>query len=209
MIKTLKLPVVKDDLQHHAVGCYTAESEIKKGNRNSEAALITAEKVAAIGSVAWGSHYPKAEFTSAWQRVLFLQFHDSLAGTSVPEHSQAAREGFGYATDIARHATYLSVQKLEWQVASEDPSSQYLLIFNPHAWEVNGNIEYDFNWDSRNTSRVEDEQGNSLAASVDSRLNRSRKPQKACCQYNAATFWLPADTTAQRRNCTCNKSGQC
>ena len=161
--KSLNLPVVKDDLQHHSVGCYTAESEIKKGNRNSEAALVTAEKITAIGSIAWGSGYPKAEFTSAWQRVLFLQFHDSLAGTSLPEHSQSAREGFGYALDTAHKATYIAVQKLEWKVPAEDPSSQYLLIFNPHAWEVSGNIEYDFNWgNTSKPSRVEDSQGNSL-----------------------------------------------
>jgi alpha-mannosidase len=159
----MNLPVVKDDLQHHAVGCYTAESEIKKGNRHSEAALIIAEKIAAIGSVAWGARYPKQELTSAWQRVLFLQFHDSMAGSSLYDHSQSAREGYGYALDIARQATYMAVQKLEWQVPSEDPSSQYLVVFNPHAWEVRGNLEYDFNWnEASNLSRVEDEQGRSL-----------------------------------------------
>lgn len=161
--KTLNLPIVKDDLQHHAVGCYTAGSEIKKGNRISEAALVTAEKVTAIGSVAWGFSYPKRELTSAWQRILFLQFHDSLAGTSLFEHSQAAREGFGYALDIAHQATYMAIQKLEWQVPAEDPASQYLLVFNPHAWEVCANVEYDFNWaTTRKSSRVEDEMGNSL-----------------------------------------------
>lgn len=160
--KTLNLPVVKDDLQHHSVGCYTAESGIKKGNRQSEAALVIAEKIAAIGSSAWGANYPKKELTSAWERVLFLQFHDSLAGTSLPEHYQSAREGHGYALDIANQATYMSVQKLEFQIPAEDPSSQYLVVFNPHAWEVSGNIEYDFNRNTRNTSRVEDEKGNSL-----------------------------------------------
>ncbi|MFA5819852.1 MAG: glycoside hydrolase family 38 C-terminal domain-containing protein [Bacteroidales bacterium] len=161
--KNMNLPVVKDDLQHHAVGCYTAESEIKKGNRHSEAALVVAEKIAAIGSAAWGSNYPKRELTSAWQRVLFLQFHDSMAGTSLYEHSQAAREGYGYALDIAHQATYMSVQKLEWQVPAEDPASQYLVVFNPHAWEVRGNIDYDFNWGTMNkSSHVEDEHGNSL-----------------------------------------------
>lgn len=161
--KKLKLPVVKDDLQHHAVGCYTAESEIKKGNRQSEAALVTAEKISAIGSAAWGSNYPKRDFTTAWQRVLFLQFHDSLAGTSLYDHSQTAREGYGYALDIAHQATYMSVQKLEWQIPAEDPASQYLVVFNPHAWEVNGIVEYDFNWGtSHKSSRVEDESGKPL-----------------------------------------------
>lgn len=162
-VKEMNLPVVKDDLQHHAVGCYTAESEIKKGNRQSEASLITAEKISAIGSTAWGAVYPKKELTDAWQRVLFLQFHDSLAGTSLFEHSQTAREGYGYALDIAHQATYMAVQKLEWKVPAEDSTSQYLLVFNPHAWEVRGNIEYDFNWGTNHkSSRVEDEQGNSI-----------------------------------------------
>jgi alpha-mannosidase len=161
--KTASIPVVRDDLQHHAVGCYTAESGIKKGNRQSEAALVTAEKIAAIGSKAWGADYPMKELTTGWQRVLFLQFHDSLAGTSLFEHSQTAREGYGYALDTAHHTANMALHKLEWQVPAEDPSSQYLLLFNPHAWEVTGNIEYDLNWGTNHiSSRVENEQGNSL-----------------------------------------------
>lgn len=160
--KSLNLPVVKDDLQYHAVGCYTAGSDIKKGNRQSETALIIAERIASIGSAAWGANYPKNEFTSAWQRILFLQFHDSLAGTSLPEHYQFAAEGYGYAMDTAHRATYLALQKLEKQVPAEDPDSQYLLVFNPHAWEVSGNIEYDFYWTMSNKSHVEDSKGNSL-----------------------------------------------
>lgn len=160
--KNLSLPVIKDDLQHHAVGCYTAEAEIKKANRLSETALVTAEKISALGSVIWDYKYPKEDFTSAWKRVLFLQFHDSLAGTSVPEHSATAREGYGHALDIAHQAIYTAVQKLEWSIASEDPASQYLLVFNPHAWETKANLEYDLNWDVRNPSQAEDEKGNLL-----------------------------------------------
>src|SRR5437868_8350976 len=43
-----QLTTVQDDFQHHSVGCYTAVSSIKKGNRMAEAALVTAEKVAAV-----------------------------------------------------------------------------------------------------------------------------------------------------------------
>ncbi len=159
---SLNLPVIKDDLQHHAVGCYTAEADIKKYNRLSETALVTAEKISALGSVIWDYKYPKDDFTSAWKRVLFLQFHDSLAGTSVPEHSATAREGYGHALDTAHQAIFTAVQKLEWQVASEDPASQYLLAFNPHAWEIKANLEYDLNRDTRNFSQAEDEKSNLL-----------------------------------------------
>jgi alpha-mannosidase len=157
----LNLPVVSDDLQHHAVGCYTAESAIKKWNRQAEAALVTAEKLASITSAVLGSVYPKDDLTAAWKKVLFLQFHDSLAGTSLPEHSPAAGEGYGHALDVAHSTAYTSLQKLEWQVASEDPASQYLMVFNPHAWEITSNLEYDLNI-IQNSTCVEDEKGNSL-----------------------------------------------
>ena len=160
--QNLNLPVVRDDLQHHAVGCYSAESEIKKNNRLAEAALVTAEKIAATGSMIWNARYPAEEFTKAWKQVLFLQFHDSLAGSSLAAHSQDAREGHNYALNIAHTSTALAVQKLEWQIAAEDSDSEYLVVFNPHAWDVNANIEYDI--DHKPLPLVTDDRGRSLPA---------------------------------------------
>jgi alpha-mannosidase len=135
-----QLPVVKDDLQHHAPGCYTADSAIKRNNRLAEAALTAAEKIAATGSVFWQVRYPAEQLAGAWEKILFLQFHDSMAGTSLVSHYRYAKHGYGHALDVAEDITYLTVQKLEWQVAAEDPEAQYLLLFNPHAWEYRGLI---------------------------------------------------------------------
>jgi alpha-mannosidase len=162
--KTLKLPVVKDDLQFHAVGCFSADAEIKKNNRLSEFALVTAEKISAIGAVIWGANYPKEKFTDAWKQVLLLQFHDSLAGTSVLEHSQDAREGHNYALNMANTATAMAIQKLEWQIASDDPESEYVVAFNPHAWEVKTNVEYDLN--NKPNPLVTNERGETLPAQI-------------------------------------------
>ncbi|MDR2765804.1 MAG: twin-arginine translocation signal domain-containing protein [Tannerella sp.] len=160
--KGLNLPTVKDDLQHHAVGCYSAESAIKKNNRLSEAALVTAEKIATVGAVIWKAHYPKERFTDAWKQILFLQFHDSLAGSSLAVHSKDALEGHQYALNIAHTAAALAIQKLEWQIPSEDPESEYLVAFNPHAWEVTANMEYDLNHIP--SPQVTDDRGQSLPA---------------------------------------------
>ena len=158
------LPTVADDLQHHSVGCYTAQSQVKKLNRAAEQALATAEKIAAVGSLAWGAAYPKAEFTTAWQRVLFLQFHDSMAGTALPEHYQTTvPQGYGYALDTANRAMYLAAQKLAWDVPTTDPDSKYLVIFNPHAWETVANIEYDIAFPPEAPLVVEDETGKVVA----------------------------------------------
>jgi alpha-mannosidase len=160
--KSLRLPVVRDELQHHSVGCYTAESEIKKGNRTAETALITAEKITASGNVIWGCQCPRDEFTAAWKRIMLMQFHDSLAGTSLPEHSVTAREAYGRAADIAGQAMYMAVQGLAWQVPADDPDYQYIFVFNPHPWEINGNIEYDLSMDQDKTTTAEDEKGNRI-----------------------------------------------
>jgi alpha-mannosidase len=156
------IPVVDGDMQHHSVGCYTAGSDLKKLNRSTEAALVTAEKIAAIGNAAWGATYPKDEFTSAWKRVLLLQFHDSLGATTLPSYFDSERNGYGRAQDIATDAMYLAAQKLAWQVPTVDPDSKYLVVFNPHAWTTKLRIEYDFGWDPKKPTVLEDERGNPI-----------------------------------------------
>lgn len=158
------LPTVTGDLQHHSVGCYTAESQMKKWNRTSEIELLSAEKLAAIGSLVWGAAYPKEEFAAAWKRVLFLQFHDSLAGTALPEHYEtAAPEGYGFAGNIAAQSLYKAGQRLAWQIPASDPDCQYLVIFNLQPWATTAHVEYDLQWKRGAPARVEDESGKALA----------------------------------------------
>ncbi len=161
-----KLPagiqVYSGDLQHHSVGTYTGGSAIKKLNRSTEAALQTAEKFSAIGAMAWGAPYPKNDFATAWKRVLLLQFHDSMAATTLPDHEDTARDGYGRARDIATDALYASVQRLAWQVPTTDPDSKYIVVFNPHAWPAKLKIEYDMGWDEGTPTRVEDEAGRAV-----------------------------------------------
>ncbi len=151
----LELPVVHDDLQIHAVGCYTAQSEIKKNNRTAETLLVTGEKLATLASVIADQAYPQAELTAAWEKVLFEQFHDILAGSSLPEAYTAAREAHGYAMEVANHALYQSAHQIAWQVPTEDPQSEYLVVFNPHAWNATLDVEYDLNWPPRAGRAVE------------------------------------------------------
>ena len=142
----LDLPVVQSDLEHHAVGCYTANSEIKKNNRTAEILLMTGEKFAALGAVEAGLPYPKSEFTAAWKKVLFQQFHDIMSGTALPEHYPVARDAHGYAVNVANHALYRAAEKLAWEIPTTDPDSNYLVVFNPHAWSATLSAEYDLGW---------------------------------------------------------------
>jgi len=158
---TAGLPEVEGELQHHAPGCYSAYSEIKQLNRKAELALATAEKLTAVGSAAWDAGCPKEQFTQSWEHVLFNQFHDGLAGTSLPEQYVYAREAYGHALATAERALYLAVQKLAWQVPTVDENSDYYMVFNPHAWPAVLPIEQEFKFKNF-PSRLEDEKGETI-----------------------------------------------
>jgi len=165
--KLPNLPTVADELQHVAVGCYTAEAEVKKNNRAAEAALATGEKMAVLGSLLAGFKYPATDFAASWKKVLLMQFHDSLAGSAAPEQYDVARRAYGSALDAADQAINLAAEKIAWQIPTTDPNSGYLVVFNPHAWDAKLNVEYDLGFSAENNgqfpnSLLEDERGNPI-----------------------------------------------
>jgi alpha-mannosidase len=116
-----------------------------------------------------GFDYPRADFTSAWKKVLFMQFHDSMAGTALPEQYVVSKHAYGYALEVANQAINRAAQKIAWQIPTPDPASEYLVVFNPHAWDALLNVEYDLGWGSdykpgpQGNTVLEDDRGNHIA----------------------------------------------
>lgn len=138
------LPIVREDLQHHARGCYAAHSGVKRWNRQAEHSLLTAEKMATLAERLLGVPYPQVEFERAWKNVLFNQFHDSLAGTSLESDYEAARNTYGEALAIAERATNTALQALAWQIDTPtEPRCLPLLVFNPHAFPNRSAVEFE------------------------------------------------------------------
>lgn len=98
---TGELPVVGGDLLHHASGCYSAHSGVKRWNRQAENKLLTAEKWSTVAHLLYNGRDRRKELTDAWKKVLFNQFHDILAGTSIIEAYDDARQDYGYAMSVA------------------------------------------------------------------------------------------------------------
>lgn len=141
LAKEPTLPVVHDELQHHASGCYAAHSGIKRWNRRAENLLVTAEKFAAIAAWTTGQPYPN-ELDRAWKNVLFNQFHDILAGTSLQVCYEDARDFYGEASCIASRGLNLAIQSLAWNIHVEQQAGVIpIVVFNPHAWESRVNVE--------------------------------------------------------------------
>ena len=126
-------PVVTGDLQYHSRGCFTSLSRVKWYNRRSEMALMTAERLATLlerlGMLVW----PDARTAEAWSKVLFNQFHDILAGTSLQRAYEDLYAWYEEALATAREATSTALEALALRVetgAAQEP----VLVVNPLPW---------------------------------------------------------------------------
>jgi alpha-mannosidase len=161
--KGLPFPVVHDDLQHHASGCYSVHSGIKKWNREAENALLKAEKFSAIANWTTKQKYPISEYDRAWKNVLFNQFHDILAGTSLEEAYDDARDMHGEAMSIASRGLNYAVQSLSWRIdIEEEEGMKPIVVFNPHSWESEVNVELEVGG-LKESDILVDEAGNQVA----------------------------------------------
>lgn len=144
LTQELPIPVIHEDLQHHASGCYAAHSGVKRWNRRAEHLLLAAEKWASIADWTTGQPYPN-DFAQAWKNVLFNQFHDILAGTSIEAAYEDARDMYGEAMAIASRALNYAIQSLAWQIQIPyEEDTQPIVVFNPHAWASKVNVELEF-----------------------------------------------------------------
>ena len=97
----IDLPVWKDDLQHHASGCYSATSLVKQLNRKVEQSLYFAEAFDTAAAKQFGLAPATEKLRKAWEDVAFNQFHDIMCGCSIMEAYDDVRDTMGHARTIA------------------------------------------------------------------------------------------------------------
>src|SRR5829696_3324375 len=140
-----ELPVVTGDLQHHAVGCYSAHSGIKTWMRRAESDLATAEAWASVAATVAGRAYPHEDLDRAWKHVLFNQFHDTLGGTAIEPAYQDARDQLGEASSTAARVQNVAIQSLSQLIdVPADPGVVPIVVFNPLPWPVRASIELEY-----------------------------------------------------------------
>ncbi|MFJ9085403.1 alpha-mannosidase [Streptomyces sp. NPDC102384] len=139
------VPVHAGELQHHGPGCYSAHSGIKAWNRRAENDLQRAEKWASVAAAVAGEMYPVEKLTEAWKLVLFNQFHDILAGTSIRSAYDDARDDYGrarsIAADVFNRATQAIARRIDIPLAD---GTVPVVVFNPHPWELEQDVEVEF-----------------------------------------------------------------
>lgn len=78
-----QLPVLEGERNFVFTGCYTSQSEIKKGNFVAENMLCGSEALCTFAHSAANAPYDRRGFEEAWRKVLFNQFYDILPGSGV------------------------------------------------------------------------------------------------------------------------------
>ena len=120
---------------------YASQARVKQGNRQCENLLLTAEKFGTIGTFFQRKpSYPRVDFSEAWQKVLFNQFHDILPGTSSGRVFDDAEADHQWALTEGRA---LLEQGLECIAARVDTRGDAipLLVFNPTSWTRTDAVE--------------------------------------------------------------------
>lgn len=158
------LPTIQGELQHHARGCYSAESSIKKGNRKCEENLIAAERLCLMANRLTGAKYPAKKLKKAWKNVLFNQFHDIMGGCCVKTAYQDASYLHGEAMSITEQEINVAMQNIAWHIDTLQgeilPSYKYdlhnkgqwaiwehevlgtpVVVFNIHPWPVRQTVQ--------------------------------------------------------------------
>ncbi len=158
-VSDTKMPVVKEDLKHHSSGCYSANSRIKFENRRSECELISAETFDTLAGIIVDGSFHNKDFKEAWQRVMFNQFHDIIAGCSIKEAYFDAYNAYGYARQKAQELENLALQKIAGKIKTTDflkadqsemrnrlwcreGEGSPMVVFNPHPFGVKENVSF-------------------------------------------------------------------
>jgi alpha-mannosidase len=133
------LPVIRDEMQYHAIGCYSVLSEVKRANNRTEQQLMFAEKMLAVtGRDELGEN--AGALRAGWKKLLTNQFHDSLGGCSIPEAYPKILAAYGWAQETANQMSVTLFQRLAARVATFKEGST-VIVWNPHPWELSETIE--------------------------------------------------------------------
>lgn len=145
---SLELPVVKDELQYHARGCYSALSWVKKNNRELEYLLLTGEKLSVLGSYLKNIPYPREKLSVSWKNFLFTQFHDILAGTCIKEAYEDVKAIYGSVKNTLNEIITFSIQNIGKEINTQGEGLP-IIVFNPTSFERKVPIEIEIPWKNR------------------------------------------------------------
>lgn len=171
-----QIPEYRGELQNHASGCYSANSEIKRLNRRAESVLGESETLCSLSQALTSFHSDHSALKKAWQTLLFNQFHDILCGCSIEPAMNDAYAFVGGAIGEGLKQGMSAMQKISWNIDTskgvtvlhkegkgdfweQDDLGTPLVVFNPLAHSVRVPVKLAPAYDC---ASVTDEYGNAI-----------------------------------------------
>jgi alpha-mannosidase len=168
----ISIPTWNDELylEFHR-GVYTTQAKHKLAMRNSEEETLNAEKYAslawALGDRGEDDKYPNYEFTDAWEKITFNDFHDLAAGSGIGVIYRDAQRDFATVRRETSEISDVSLKTLAAQVNTSGAKGVPVLIWNPLAWVRSGPVTIDVQVpDAVSGVSVVDEKGKVLPSEV-------------------------------------------
>lgn len=94
---------------------YTTQAKVKKYNRLAENAVRECEILCTIATRETGFQYPYEAMERIWKRILFLQFHDILPGSSIKRVYDEAYSEYPFLLEELHTISTRAVEALGWQ----------------------------------------------------------------------------------------------
>ena len=182
--KGIELPVVREELQQHAIGCYTSMHHIKQLHRRGEETLKQARRLA--------ERCPKSlppgaeeELADCAKTLLFNEFHDLMGGCSIKSAMDNTISELGGVWTSARNLAATILRREAHRTLKPDPE-QRAVFCNVSGKDFNGFVEFEpwlgYRKDRRPTVEIIDENGRTLeyqqlfGEAGDVRVNRYTLP---------------------------------
>jgi alpha-mannosidase len=89
-----------------------------------------------------GKTYPAEQYAEAWWKVLFCQFHDMMAGSSLYSDYQDVRDSVGYACEVAQTTKIETLEAMAKRVDLSAVKESAIFLFNPLPWKRKALVEY-------------------------------------------------------------------
>ena len=120
-------------------GTYTTQAKNKKFNRRAEHLLQATETVSLTAQQLLGMPYEESALYDAWQKVLLLQFHDIIPGSSIREVYEDSDKTYGEVFDTTTSIRDARIAAIAKAVDTKGG----LWVYNPAPFAFSGLVEAD------------------------------------------------------------------
>lgn len=146
---------VTESLRISMPGCYTSSIGVKQGHIALENELYLTEIMCSVAAAKGLMEYPSQELSNCFEDLLNAEFHDVLPGSCVKAGEENGymllKHGLLDATRLKTRAYFALIKEQEAAKEGEYP----IVVFNPHPYAIQENIECEFMLADQNWSETE------------------------------------------------------